>query len=123
GGTKLTFTLDFQFNNKHALGRFRLSVSSDADTFDRDQKRFAVMKLTDPWQKLAGAYRLQGKQQAIDQLVERHPKLAGPIGDLFTQGKDEDKDWRRALALYTKGIRQRRPTPYCSQSGPVPTRR
>ena len=29
GGTKLTVTLDFQFNIKHALGRFRLSVSDD----------------------------------------------------------------------------------------------
>ena len=28
-GTKLTVVLDFQFNNKHALGHFRLSVSDD----------------------------------------------------------------------------------------------
>src|SRR5262249_23555983 len=89
------------------LGRFRLSVSCDADTFDRDQKRFAVTKLTDPWQKLTGAYRLQGNQEAIDQLVERRPKLAGPIGDLFTQGKEEEKDWRRALALYSKGMTEK----------------
>src|SRR5262249_36972869 len=29
GGTKLSFLLDFQFNIKHALGRFRVSVCAD----------------------------------------------------------------------------------------------
>ena len=58
------------------------------------------MKLTDPWQELAAAYQLRGDQQAIDQLVARRPKLAGPIGDLFA----EDKDWRRAVAIYSQGI-------------------
>jgi tetratricopeptide (TPR) repeat protein len=66
--------------------------------------RLAARKLTDPWQKRAAVYRLEGDQQAIDRLIERRPKLAGPIGDLFTQGADEDKDWRRALALYSRGI-------------------
>src|SRR5205085_464418 len=45
-----------------------------------------------------------GNEAAIDQLVQRRPQLAGPIGDLFTQGKDEDKDWRRAISLYGKAI-------------------
>jgi len=101
-GTKLTFTLDFQFNNKHALGRFRLSVSGAPATPDRELKRFAAMKLTDPWQRLAAVYQLKGEPQAIDQLVERRTKLAGPIGDLFIQ--EPNKDWQRAVELYTKGI-------------------
>jgi tetratricopeptide (TPR) repeat protein len=56
GGTKLTFTLNFQFNNNHALGRFRLSVSSDPATFAREEKRLAVLKLTDPHARLGAAY-------------------------------------------------------------------
>jgi tetratricopeptide (TPR) repeat protein len=83
------------------LGRFRISVSSDPAAFEGEKKYLA---LTDPWQKLAAAYQLQGDQRAIDQLVERRPKLAGPIGDLFTQGKDEDKDWSRAVEIYSRGI-------------------
>jgi WD40 repeat protein/tetratricopeptide (TPR) repeat protein len=93
--------------NTNNLGRFRLSVSGDPAALDREQKHFAATdpwKFTNPWQKLAAAYQLKGDQRAIDQLVERRPKLAGLIGDLFIQGKDEDKSLRRALALYTKGI-------------------
>jgi tetratricopeptide (TPR) repeat protein len=89
---------------EHNLGRFRLSVSGDPATLDQERRRSAAVQLTDPWQKLAAAYQVNGEPQAIDRLVERLPKLAGPIGDLFTQGKDEDKDWRRAIALYSKGI-------------------
>src|SRR5262249_9606847 len=94
-------------DNSENLGHFRLSVSSDPGVIDREQQRVALLKLTDPWQKLAAAYRRQGKQHAIDQLVERRRKLAGPIGDRFPQGKDEEKDWRRALALYNKAITEK----------------
>ena len=80
------------------------AVSSDLALVDRERKHLAVTKFTDPWQKLAAAYQLKGDQKAIDQLVERRPSSAGPIGDLFTQGKDQDKDWRRAIAFYSKGI-------------------
>lgn len=52
--------------------------------------------------KLATAYRLHGDQKAIDRLVERHPNLAGRIGDSFIQ--DEDKDWPRAVEIYSRGI-------------------
>src|SRR5207249_2603585 len=38
GGTKLTFTLDFHFNNNHAIGRFRLSVSGDPATLEWEGK-------------------------------------------------------------------------------------
>ena len=104
GGTKLTVTLDFQFNTKHALGHFRLAVSGDPVVPDRELKRFAATRITDPWQKLAAAYRVQGKSEEIDQLVSRRPELAGRIGDLFVQGADADKDWQRAVAIYSLGI-------------------
>src|SRR5262249_47041365 len=83
-GTKLTFEMQCQeyHDNYENLGHFRLSVSSDPAAIEREQQ-YLALKLTDPWQKLAAAYRLQGNQEAIDQLVERRPKLAGPIGDLF----------------------------------------
>ena len=68
------------------------------------RKRFAAMKFTGPSQKLAAIYRLNDDQAAIDRLVERQPPSAGPIGDLFTEGKPDDKDWQRAIALYSKAI-------------------
>src|SRR5579884_12549 len=91
-------------DQRENLGHFRFSVSGEPAALDKTRNLFATAKLTDPWQKLAVAYRLQGDQKAIDQLVKRRPKLAGPIGDLFTQGKDEDKDWRRAVEIYSRGI-------------------
>ncbi len=101
-GTRLTFELQHYYaaGKSENLGHFRLSVSNDPAAIERESE---LNKLTDPWVKLAAAYRLRGDQPAIDRLVDRRPTLAGPIGDLFAQGKDE-KDWRRAIALYSKGI-------------------
>lgn len=94
------------FNNFHPqgllLGCFRLSVSGDPAAFDQAPPHFAAKKLTDPWQKLAAAYRIQGNQQAIDSLVARRPQSAGLIGDLFITG--EGKDGQRAIAIYSQGI-------------------
>jgi tetratricopeptide (TPR) repeat protein len=103
-GTKLTFEMQFKSANERSenLGHFRLSVSSDPAAIDRERKHFAVIKLTDPWQKLARAYQIRGNQKAIDQLVKRRPKLAAQIGDAFIQ--DQDKDWPRAVAIYSRGI-------------------
>jgi hypothetical protein len=42
-------------------GRFRLSVSGAPAALDQEQKRFAVIKLTDPWSKLAAAYALNDR--------------------------------------------------------------
>jgi WD40 repeat protein len=102
GGAKLTVTLDFQFNNQHALGHFRLAVSGEPATPDLELKRFAATKLTDPWQALAASNLLKGDPQAIDQLLSRRPSLAGRIGELFTQGLY--KDWQRAADTYSRGI-------------------
>jgi WD40 repeat protein/tetratricopeptide (TPR) repeat protein len=68
----------------------------------QSQNPAAAMKLTDPWARLAAAYRLNGNPQAVDQLVERHPKRAGQIGDGFLQ--DQDKDWSRVVEIYSRGI-------------------
>ena len=62
GGATLTFTLDFQFNNKHAIGRFRLSVSGEPPAPDRQRQRFAARNFTDPWAMLAAAYALNGRE-------------------------------------------------------------
>ncbi len=61
-----------------------------------------VIGSQDPWTELAAAYQLKGDQRAIDQLVERQPKLAGQIGDLF--GREPIKEWARAIEIYNKGI-------------------
>ncbi len=79
-----------------------MPVSSDPTATDREHQRLGVVKFADPWQKLAAAYRLQGDQRALDRLVERHPNLAGPIGDLFAQ--EPNQDWQRAVEIFSKGM-------------------
>jgi tetratricopeptide (TPR) repeat protein len=103
-GTTLTFEMQFKEwnDNRENLGRFRLSVSSNSAAIEQEPKLLAVTNLTDPWQKLAAAYQLNGDQRAIDQLVERRPRLAGPIGDLFT--REPNKNWQRAVEIYNKGV-------------------
>jgi WD40 repeat protein/tetratricopeptide (TPR) repeat protein len=100
-GTKLTFDMQSAKGSEghENLGHFRLSMSSDPAAIEREQEHAA---LTDPWQKLAAAYQLKGDQRAIDQLVKRRPKLASPVGDLFTEGPNQH--WQRGLAIYNKGL-------------------
>src|SRR5262249_60638373 len=90
-------TRDDALLSNQALARAELLLSSK-----REPKYLAVRKLTDPWRKLAAAYQLVGDHRAIDQLVKQRPKMAGSIGDPFTQ--DPKKDWQRAVEIYTKGI-------------------
>ena len=70
--------------------------------WDRAGTTDSRRSLKSPWQKLAAAYRDTGNSQAIDRLIEQRPQTAGPIGDLFTQG--ENQDWQRAVELYGKAI-------------------
>ncbi len=99
-GTVLRVTLECKWGQQHNLGRFRLSVSPDPATFDREEKRLAVLKLTDPWAKLAAAYHVLGDQAAHDTLVKQHPAAAAGIGDLYAAAKD----WERAIAEYRKAV-------------------
>jgi hypothetical protein len=104
GKTQLTIRLAFRSPyRQNTLGHFRLSISGDPPSLEREQQRFAAMKLTDPWQKLAAAFQLQEDQRAIDQLVERRPNSARVIGDLFTQ--EPNQSWQRAIEIYNKGIK------------------
>ena len=102
-GKVLRVTFEFKSRHvEHGLGRFRLSVAGVRTTLDREQQRFAALEFTDPWHKLAAVYRLKGEQPAIDQLLNRYPRLAGPIGDLFNRDVDEDR--KRAVEIYSRGI-------------------
>ena len=83
------------------------------------RRRLAALQISDPMTKLAAAYQIRGDQPAIDQLVARRPKLAGPIGDLFAQ----DKDWPARSRCTARGSRRKPPTSTCSRSGPAPRRR
>ncbi len=49
------------------LGRFRLSVSGDPAAFEQEEKRFAALRITDPWAKLAAAYALNGRADEAGQ--------------------------------------------------------
>ncbi len=82
------------------LGRFRLSVSGDPAIFAREQRRFAAMKLADPWARLAAAYHIARDQPALDALLKSHPEAATSIGDLYAA----DNEWEPAVAAYTKAI-------------------
>lgn len=106
GGVRLKFDMRFSDNRDwpgQNLGHFRLSVSDDPAAGDLELKRLAILKLTDPWQKLAAAYRLIGNQNAITELIERRPQLAGQVGDMFVQ----DKNWQRAVEVYSMGLKAR----------------
>src|SRR5262249_6157435 len=68
----LRVTLEFKSGfQQHGLGRFRLSVCADPATFDREGKRPAALKLTDPWENLGTAYALIGQN---DKAVEYYRK-------------------------------------------------
>ncbi|MGH7136807.1 MAG: hypothetical protein ACREHD_13795 [Pirellulales bacterium] len=56
--------------------------------------------IADPRLRLAVAYRTDGNQHAIDELLERRPEAASAIGDLFAS----DNEWQRAVDIYSKGI-------------------
>jgi tetratricopeptide (TPR) repeat protein len=100
----LSITLDSGISSwgSHGLGRFRLSASDDPAAFERQQKRVAVLKLSDPWAKLAAAYHVIGDQAARDQLLRRHPAATAGIGHLYAL----QQDWERAIAQYTRAITQ-----------------
>jgi tetratricopeptide (TPR) repeat protein len=85
---------------KHVLGRFRLSVSDDPDLFDREEKRLAALKLTDPWVRLAAAYSLMNDQQSLDRLIQTVPSVEAGIAELYFT----DKKWDQAIAAYNKLI-------------------
>jgi WD40 repeat protein/tetratricopeptide (TPR) repeat protein/energy-coupling factor transporter ATP-binding protein EcfA2 len=86
----------------HNLGSFRLSASEYAASLDSSGEILPFQQLTDPWQKLAAAFRLSDDQQAIDRLVEQRPQAAGLIGDVFIQGAT--RDWQRAVDMYSRAI-------------------
>ncbi len=98
---RLQFVLDFQHqpNSKQAavLGRFRLSVSTDPAAYRMEQRRFAALKLTDPWQRLAAAYVITSDQAALAGLLNRRPQIAATVADLYAA----DRDWERAIAQYS----------------------
>ena len=82
------------------LGRFRLLVTDDPLAFEHEKYRYATLKLTDPWARLAGAYLALGNQVALDKLLTRHPAVAVGIADLYAVARD----WQRAIAQYSKSI-------------------
>ena len=61
---------------RHNLGCFRLSVSSDPNTFARARQQLASQKLTDPWRRLAAAYALIGDQEAQQTILQQHSGVA-----------------------------------------------
>ncbi len=101
GGTVLRVTLEFKSEHKqYGLGRFRLSVSPDPANFEREEKHLPVLKLAEPWAKLAAVYHVLGDHVARDTLVKQHPAAAAGIGDLYAAAKD----WERAIAEYRKAV-------------------
>src|SRR5262249_38061988 len=66
----------------------------------QESKRFEVLRLTDPWARLAAAYHVIGDQQALGKLLEHHPAATAGVGDWYASRQD----WQRALAEYNKAI-------------------
>ncbi|HKB36714.1 MAG TPA: hypothetical protein VKD72_09685, partial [Gemmataceae bacterium] len=79
-GKTLRVTFEFKSGHKaHGLGRFRLSVSPDPAAFDREEKRLAIPKFTDPRLKLLAAYTLIGQNakalEYFGKALQADPKL------------------------------------------------
>jgi WD40 repeat protein/tetratricopeptide (TPR) repeat protein len=108
-------SLVIQLSQNHPLGRFRLSFCESPDAIALQQRYRTAPKISDPWTKLAEAYRLRGDLQAIIDLVGRQRMRAGPIGDLFMQGAmqkaegERNKDWQQAIEIYSQGIISNQP--------------
>ena len=95
----MTFNNEAQWSDQ-ILGRFRLSVSDDPTAFGREQRRFAALKLANPWEKLAGAYHFIEDVSAVERVLKEHPGAASGVGDLFAASQD----WEQAITWYNKAI-------------------
>jgi tetratricopeptide (TPR) repeat protein len=102
GNQRLTLRL-LRNPRKDGTARFRLSVTSDPQDLFWEDKRAAVLTISNPWTRLAVAYLVIGDQKASDALVKHHPAAAVGIGDLCAAGQD----WERAIAVYRKAITDR----------------
>ena len=103
-GTRVTFETRYgswQGKGENA-GRIRLSLSSDPAAIEHERLFLAASKITDPWQRLAAAYRQRDDSAAIDHLRARHPRHTVQIGDAFTL--EGLQDWPRAVDIYSTGI-------------------
>jgi formylglycine-generating enzyme required for sulfatase activity/WD40 repeat protein len=81
-GATLRVTLEFKSKHpQHGLGRFRLSASADPATFDREEKRLAALKHTDPWLKLAATYELNGRNDRAVEYYARALRLNPKLSD------------------------------------------
>jgi WD40 repeat protein/tetratricopeptide (TPR) repeat protein len=91
-------------NSQNGGADFRIHVNQSPLLIRRVTLQRSLLEVIpeDPRAYLAAVYRLQDDQQAISQLVEKKPQAAGLIGDLFIQ--DEEKDWQRAIEIYSQGI-------------------
>jgi hypothetical protein len=75
---RLTIRLAFQSreNPRYNLGRFRLSVTEDPAALEREEKRIAALKATDPWLKLAAAYAMHDRHEEASHYFSRALKQA-----------------------------------------------
>jgi WD40 repeat protein/Flp pilus assembly protein TadD len=65
------------------------------------RQRFAAMKISDPWEKLATAYLIHNDHSALERLAQQRPGIAAiAAGDLHArEGK-----WELAIIEYSKAI-------------------
>lgn len=77
-----------------------LLLDTTAGSVIPELKRLAVLRLTDPWAKLAAAYYILGDQQRLESLIKQHPAAATAPGDLA----GVDGDWEQAIGEYSKAM-------------------
>jgi len=87
----------------YKLSCFRVSVANDPSVFDLEQKRFAAMKLSDPWAKLGAAYVLTGDTDRAADLFAQTLKKSD-----ITSGIGSE--WLTDRVL--ESLRTRHPEPY-----------
>ena len=90
-GARLVFQMQFQTAPEwpgQNLGRFRLSVAADANTWRNTMLAGGLKDVPGDWDRLAAAYYLVGDTQALDRLLEHKPQAAAGIGDLYASAED-----------------------------------
>jgi WD40 repeat protein len=98
----LTIRMDFRDPEwiSHSLGRFRLSVTDEPATLDREEATFSVEESSNSWVRLAYTYSAIGDQAAFERLLVHQPAAAIGVGDVYAAGEE----WQKAIDLYTRII-------------------
>ena len=92
----LTIRMESRGTEKYrsCIGRFRLSCTSDEHAI----ASLIARRESNPRIRLIAAYRILGREDAMNSLIDMHPELHADLAEYFASVRD----WEPALAIYNK---------------------